>query len=438
MYDQIDEYGYVFVLLSDITQLNCDYWLGTNGKLNPKSQRNFPPKAYSVEIVPSDNRTWKEAGYMGKLVSYEPWPAKIPKPYCVTLTYGRGETRNYIDEIERFIRAAAADAKNRSPDCKARKGVCPLIAIPLLGTGGGGNYNGTGEMIKLLLPVLYRLGDELHVDIAIATIEKDIYKLIQSVRQSYFLENLNTNERLQSTISGNRYLRRELINKVPVLGQHAIKGELTVFAGAGCSMGAGLPSWEELLAAVAERLGLDDSLMLEFNKLDYYTKAAILESRLKKANRSRKIAECKVSRSDSTSSIISTSDNIDSISHLNSEKDCIVETEKDDDGSTLSTVSTEKHVNYCVFFQQTNGCRDGDKCQYQHILPESRSPEKKAHTSSSISSPRTLGHYIAELTTSSCHSVVHSLLASLPVNEVNNCISYFPVVFMCYSYIICS
>lgn len=107
-----DEYGYVFVVLGDLTKLNCDYWLGPSGAgLDPKSQHDFPgDTARQYEVPCANGRSWSENGYMGALRTYHPWPAGLPKPFSIVLRVGRGRTESYIREIERFIRAAAADA----------------------------------------------------------------------------------------------------------------------------------------------------------------------------------------------------------------------------------------------------------------------------------------------------------------------------------------
>lgn len=529
----------MFVILGDLTKLNCDYWLGPTGAgLDPSLQKDFPRNVQSVEFVDDlQGKTWKQSGFMGPLRTYEPWPPHLPQPFSIGLHSKRGETESYIREIVRFIRAAAYDyyflkpqaaamngnngnrnnkSRNsmkdggkplrRSPDAapaaddlasgvptrlvmdnKVRKYTCPLIAVPLLGTGSGGNYLNTGKMTKSLLPVLYQLCNELFVDVVVITIEEDVYKLIQACRHTIFteLEKTQVNDRansnkaptvgsggrsiggaassssrppwfpfsgsvtarseleelaegvagvelandairadgsiidssfhadenncggeseaapdgasnssgggdndnstgdlternttvnsgaggdpfgaryadwrfrpfkslarrgaprgaieyamekdgcsedeisaflntvnrrrakptgnaastgsmgsgsalaystegavssmsLHDTITGLRFLSREVIyKKIPFLVAKAAHGELSLFLGAGASMGAGLPSWGSLLDSIAKEVGVDGALLEEFNELDYYTKAAVLEHRINKQN----------------------------------------------------------------------------------------------------------------------------------------------------------
>lgn len=532
----------------------------TGAGLDPSIQTDFPRSCSSVEFVEDlGGKTWKQKGFMGPLRTYAPWPSNLPQPFSIGLHSKRGETESYIGEIVRFIRAAAyhhywlkpqgvaigncsskkpsksgkssrssprdnsdADSSSSSSSSsalllppppqalplppppppravlssKARQHVCPLIAVPLLGTGSGGNYLNTGKMTKALLPVLYQLCDELFVDIAVITIEEDVYKLVQACRHTFFAElekkktaeaeaararkkNLgkkaqkekrnaasdeggsvssgsssssaadtlaslapvppvlesvvegmeglavasNTvrvegstgqvtgtetddvpcavadggtdkngdndgadlfagsyadwrfgpykelarrgaprgaieyamdkdgcsedevasflsavsrrraiskapssawkwktapagdttlNAQLSSsgsapqdcvgtepdcpmswhdTISGLRYLSPEVIHKkIPFLLAKATHGELSLFLGAGASMGAGLPSWGELLDSIAKEIGVDGEYLEEFNSLDYYTKAAVLEHRINKQNSSNSSA----------------------------------------------------------------------------------------------------------------------------------------------------
>jgi hypothetical protein len=523
----------VFVILGDLTKLNCDYWLGPTGAgLDPSIQKDFPRGVGSVEFVEDlKGLTWKQSGFMGPLRTYGPWPPHLPQPFSIGLHSRRGENASYIAEIVRFVRAAAYDYYHLKPmaatghggghnkkhgkmnkgagstavaaagssssssaapapvclgprrifDDKVRKHTCPLIAVPLLGTGSGGNYLNTGKMAKALLPVLYHLCNELFVDVAVITIEEDVYKLVQACRNTFMVDlqkrqkaeleaekldrghirreaagrapvgsdsgaatavaipasswfgtpaadmssiaegiaevvvgsdsdicvdglvgtaepdaesgvagasssdapedpfgekysswryrpfvelakrgaprgkiayameqggcdeeevtrflNIVTAKRelaratksdkgspnareegttagsgdsarsssassaeasvidlqgsmsVLETISGLRYLSAEVIHKkIPFLVAKAANGELSLFIGAGASMGAGLPSWGELLDSIAREVGIDGDHMEEFNHLDYYTKAAVLEHRINKHNKAR-------------------------------------------------------------------------------------------------------------------------------------------------------
>jgi hypothetical protein len=276
------EYGYVFTLLGDVTRITCDCWLGPAGSgLDPRRLPGFPEHVSEVTVGSRPDA----AGAVGRLHTYEPWPVGVPKPFTAYLGRCRGETPLYVNQIERFIVSAAPEAHRIEPARRVRKNKCPLLATVLLGTGFGGNYQKTGQMVIELLPVLYRLANEQKIDIAIVTIEEEVFALTQNIRRK-FLADQDTGTPLHQTISGVRYLRPELLSRIETLAQYAMKGELTLFLGAGVSMGAGMPNWTDLLSRVAARVGISGDLLKEFNSLDQYTKASVLEQRVRVLNRS--------------------------------------------------------------------------------------------------------------------------------------------------------
>jgi hypothetical protein len=269
-------YGYVFLLFGDITQINCDCWLGSGGaSLDVRHLPNFPESAQQITIPhpPETIRTGLKSMY-SKLCTYTPWPETLPIPYTIHLRSNRA-TEYFVRDTERFLRVAAEDLHSRNGK-KLRKNVCPLLAMPLIGTGFGGNFSKTGEMMKSVLPLLYALAEELRVDIALVFIEKEVFSLAQAVRIR-FLSEQPRDSALYRHISGRRFLQQHLLEKIPFLASQASQGELTLFIGAGVSMGAGLPSWDQLLTNIAKKLDFTSEELREFEKLDHYSRAAILE-----------------------------------------------------------------------------------------------------------------------------------------------------------------
>ena len=64
------------------------------------------------------------------------------------------------------------------------------------------------------------------------------------------------------------------------ISQLARDGRLVVFLGAGASMGAGLPSWGDLLAKLASRADLDEQEREELRHLEHRDAGRILDQRL--------------------------------------------------------------------------------------------------------------------------------------------------------------
>ena len=351
---------------------------------------------------------------------------------------------------------------------KVRKHVCPLISIPLLGTGAGGNYKKTGEMVKTLLPLLYSLCNELRIDVAIITIEEDVFKVVQSCRHAFMMgqvddpadlipvpipvpaqapvandnncvdtiltshtntscesdEQMVNNDTsvssgsnvdtfssasttatptnssgqddelkhiLRTTISGRRYLSPGLLDHVSHLSHQVSMGQLSLFVGAGASMGAGLPSWNELITGIAHEIGLSSELLDEFQWLDYYTKAAVLEKRIGVIN-----AEIELENN-----------RIDSNARRS---DGSVGSDRDGRGYNGSKA-------YSTTTSPSERDSTGDNRNSNHD-PNTVSPNSNGSQKTKKTKTKTLGKYISELVTSSRYSLVHALLASLPVNEV--------------------
>lgn len=271
------EYGYVYILQADLTALCCDYWFGAaGGVLEPSQTHDFSSSAEKIEVrgVPGD----QDMTDIWKMYTYEPWPQGIPKPYTVRVQRsGKSNTAHYVSQVGRYLRAAAQHAHDpsRQPFCSTfRKSVCPLMATPLLGTGWGGNMKNTGEMALQLLPTLYTLANELRIDVALVTNDKEVYALMQWARNN-MLNSYNTAGNTSphhATIAGDRFLPPALKERIHDLSHHAIQGQLSLFIGAGASMGSNVPGWGGLVESLADELGLAEDRKKEFLEVDVYTK----------------------------------------------------------------------------------------------------------------------------------------------------------------------
>lgn len=281
------EYGYVYILQADLRELCCDYWFGASGGvLEPTMLNDFPHDSTSkvpVSCVPGDENMED----IWNMFTYEPWPEGVPKPYTVRVkNSGKSNTQEYIAQVGRYLRAAAqhAHAPCRQPFRSAfRKSTCPLMATPLIGTGWGGNQRNTGEMALQLLPTLYALANELHIDVALVTNDKEVYALMQWARSKM----LTTGAEMPyyATISGRRYLSEYHNKRMDELAHHAIQGQLSLFIGAGASMGSRVPDWFGLVESLADELGLTEERRKEFSKVDVYTKAAVLEAEVERRHK---------------------------------------------------------------------------------------------------------------------------------------------------------
>ena len=285
------EYGYVYILQADLRYICCDYWFSASGGvLEPSLTRDFSATANKIRVtdVPGDD----DMEAIWKMYTYTPWPQDVPIPYTVRVPHSANDRKTslYVSQVGRYLRAAAQHAFDplRQPfKSSFRKHTCPLMATPLLGTGMGGNYRNTGEMALQLLPILYSLANELKIDVALVTNDKEVYALMQWARSKMCSNQVNSGHDtslLLDTISGQRYLNSLHMQRIKELSQYAVKGQLSLFLGAGASMGSNVPDWKGLLEALAEDVGLTEDRLHEFQKADIYTKAAVLEAEIDRQN----------------------------------------------------------------------------------------------------------------------------------------------------------
>lgn len=111
----------------------------------------------------------------------------------------------------------------------------PLVAVPVLGTGGGGHGASRSALLHSLVAELGAAAEAESVDVAIVAVSRSDYSALQQVRRDAGVAPA---------------LPRDLAQRARRLATPAARGELALFLGAGVSMGAGLPSWGGLLTSL--------------------------------------------------------------------------------------------------------------------------------------------------------------------------------------------
>lgn len=255
--------GHVFVVHGDITRLACDAWLlpggveGVPGETWQGSVANEP-----AEAVPED------FGRSGRrVVRWRPLAPGAPAPYLTDVGGSRGTPITwYLDAVREFVDRASRDLQNAEPRNGRSR---PLVALPLVGTGQGGKRREAGAVARELMPVLYEMAGRTELDVALVMIEGAAYSAAQAERAARW-GNLAFKD-----------LEPELMEVARRLSRRAARGQLVLFVGAGASRAAGLPSWEGLLAELAEeRAGLAPAERSAFAQLGPLDQANVIEERL--------------------------------------------------------------------------------------------------------------------------------------------------------------
>lgn len=135
--------------------------------------------------------------------------------------------------VERTLGAVRSAAE--SPLGKQENRVLPVIAVPVTGIAGGGHGERRGDLLKALMAGLQAAAAELRVDVALVTPDAAVHAAAQRLRSPLL----------------DRVLTEALRTAARELGERARRGELALFLGAGASIPAGLPTWDELLRQLA-------------------------------------------------------------------------------------------------------------------------------------------------------------------------------------------
>ena len=131
--------------------------------------------------------------------------------------------------------------------------VLPLIALPVLAIGEGGLNSQRGEVIVELLRVLTDFVSDHDMDVAVVTPDRSVFAAVQHQRgrreEGWTLDDVALSEAHR-------------------LGELARTGQLALMIGAGASVPAGMPSWDELVKRVGEELDVPYERISRLDALD--------------------------------------------------------------------------------------------------------------------------------------------------------------------------
>lgn len=176
----------------------------------------------------------------------------------------------YTEVVSAFIAQAGRHARLGSHEgVRPLVSDTPLVALPLVGSGEGGKRDDAGELLRGVVQSIATAAAEEDVDVALVLRDPTAYAAAQQARS------LISRPGSWSEITEIQEREAQRIARL------AREGRLVAFLGAGASMGAGLPSWSQLLENLAHRADLRDSERDELRHLEARDAGRILDQRLK-------------------------------------------------------------------------------------------------------------------------------------------------------------
>jgi hypothetical protein len=163
----------------------------------------------------------------------ERWTGAGPIPVFTAVPFfGFDDASEFADIIDSFAEAAARAVAESG---KGESRPFPLLAMPVIGSGGGGGAEVLGDLIRVVLDAAERAASRHLVDIVV---------VVRSAAQ------MGLAQRIRRENSHNQWneLPPDLKQTANELAADCISGNVVPFLGAGISISAGAPSWPALVS----------------------------------------------------------------------------------------------------------------------------------------------------------------------------------------------
>lgn len=286
--------GHVFVVHGDVLSLSADAVLVPTRNLNNRKWFPSGPPVEAIQPPPEaftpDRRVIRVDVATNSRVTASSRPsgsgsATSPHSLAPSIWLGHLDGRFAPDErrlepkappelswfleaASQFLDSAHNDLLTRQvpPRCGRAKHV---LSMPVIGTGKGGARASSGEMITDLLQLLDEYASSHAVDIALVVKNDRMFSAAQAHRR-------------QLDQHWEHKLGPRLMAASERLAKLAASERLAIFLGAGVSVGAGLPAWQQLITALANRpeVPLAEDEVRQLDTLGLPDQAAVVSSRL--------------------------------------------------------------------------------------------------------------------------------------------------------------
>jgi hypothetical protein len=275
----------VFILNTDLRLLACDAYLVPVSRTMhvdkawsvPSSELPQRPHAFGKDVLAiacrpktaHEQQERREA----RLRTYEP-PVRI---LSSVLSDGvKLRVPDLVASLRQFLALAAAEVGGR-PSRFGR--ALPLIALPIFGAGLASDeqlaladQSELGESIRAQLDELLAFARAHAVDIALCTIDSAAFGAALNARRRACPE-------FEASVPAGARDPERYRAEVARLAQLCLRGQLSLFLGAGVSINAGLPSWPQLLDLLGREVGFDDAARAAMRQLDPLEAATVIAAR---------------------------------------------------------------------------------------------------------------------------------------------------------------
>lgn len=356
---QYDEKSHVFVTLGDLRNVSCDMWLmpcasgphyaenpvwlellraqgasnrtsANHGRGDVKWKSERVPVLYNVETrCVVEQKQQQNGSTWSRVAVFKHFPGEdsdYPEPVLLDIdvkgfrsrtqkVYSNGSqiadppsmaataawlcagVREFLQVVMARLRSRIA--REQCTTSTPRNGrERPIVALPVVGTGGGGGWALTGLVVRKLLDTLHEVvGMDNEIDVLLVCRDRPTFAIAQAHRLQAMQKTRNfaftsTSHSSHSSLSSNQdpvfhpyfaaSLSPRLLSVAERLASIAQSGKLALFLGAGVSLGAGQPTWNDLLDGIKQDLVATHALSkwtdvcMDFDKLDPTEKADLL------------------------------------------------------------------------------------------------------------------------------------------------------------------
>ena len=263
--------AHVFIVQADLPRLKTDAWLlPCDAGFNVLS--SWIPDEYQAAMRRRNSDAFVlpvalfDAWTSGRrrTVRHDDWPGNS-MPWLTNVGGGTNyEVDWYLDAVKQFVEEAAPWATEHSKRSR------PLLGVPAVGTGYGGQWHKKAGIIDALYDQLVALANQYDVDIVFALYDAQSFAAAQLARK----------RRVDAGAIG-WDLTSHLLATATRLAEQARAGALVMFLGSGVSVGAGLPTWRDFLTKLAEKADLTPAEIEALQRLDAMDAGSIVERSLK-------------------------------------------------------------------------------------------------------------------------------------------------------------